>query len=611
MKFSFRLVSFFLCICLMSAMFAGCKADTPTKPKPIQNLGTFNIDEDALPYSQEEIFAQLFDPENKIEILLDMPEEEVQKLQQDYGHYTAFGSKSPIYRMADVTVTITTRETRAAYLLPQVGVRMKGNTSRTAFYDPEKGIYRYIHFKLDFQETFDHKDYYGSDSIKWTSEERRQTRKDRTFATLEKLDLRWNKCYDSTYLKEAYAYALYRSEGVLAPHVNLSSLDWSGIHMGIYTINEPVDKIFLEKYLPKEDQSGDLYKCGWPSSFTSLDSIGIEDEDKGEFYAYDLKTNKKTSSHQALKELITGLNRPTLTKEQFAQLVDVENFLRYAAVSYFLGNPDDLRNNYNNFYLYFLQSTGKAVIIPYDYDRCLGVTVDWNPSGHGMTEENPFSDRREGNDGGSLPQENPLFIYSVDRGGYYVKEFAGVLEEVARNELLQPAVFKTWFDRAQKLYGQDVSPSKTLENAWGRDFSFDLYRTSAFHTRDNISFDQYIEAKMGFFRQHMENLNTYLQEELQKPARYFIRCTQNNWEQQPDWAMTAGDTGFTYPVSSDGSLALKVYDTYTGRWLGIESYEEATSVPCQTDAHGNLCLAKGDYLVLFDPVTGKITVTRS
>ena len=98
-----------------------------------------------------------------------------------------------------------------------------------------------------------------------------------------------------------------------------------------------------------DDADGDLYKCGYvtqPANLTNTGSIGIEDEDSGRFYSYDLKNNKKTSTHAALKNLISRLNSPTLTKEEFARLVDLDQFISFAAVSYFLGNPDDIRNNW-------------------------------------------------------------------------------------------------------------------------------------------------------------------------------------------------------------------------------------------------------------------------
>jgi hypothetical protein len=52
--------------------------------------------------------------------------------------------------------------------------------------------------------------------------------------------------------------------------------------------------------------------------------------------------------------------------------LDIPEFLKFEAVSYLLGNFDDQRNNYNNYYVYFRPADGKAVYIPYDWDYSLG-----------------------------------------------------------------------------------------------------------------------------------------------------------------------------------------------------------------------------------------------
>ena len=587
----------------------------PTQPQATEPLlpedtdGVIDIGVDRLPCSEEELYNQLFDPNAKVEINIDMSDEELNKLQEDYEHYRGFNSKSPIYRMADVVITVN----GTPYRMREVGVRMKGNTSRTSFYSPEEGIYKAIHLKLDFQETFEEPEYYGSNAKNWTDKEAKKARKDRTFATLEQLEMRWNKCYDSTYLKETYSYELYRSHGVLAPLTNLCSFDWSGVHMGVYTINEPVDKVFLEKRLDPADLGGDLYKCGWtwePCTFTNMNSIGIEDEDKGEFYCFDLKTNKKTSDHSTLKNLIRQLNAGDMTREKFEQLVDVESFINYAAVSYFLGNPDDLRNNYNNFYLYFLQSSGKAVIIPYDYDRSLGVTAEYNPSGHGMTSDNPFSDIREGAQNKGDKQENPLFLYTVVKGGYYVRQYADALTRVSRDDLLKPETFKQWFDRAEGLYGNAVQPSKTLKNMEGRDLEFDLYRTSAFDSQGNISYEQYIIAKMSCFNVHMAKLDEYINYERPQPTNYYIRGDFNGWSNHEDYGMKNENGLMTYTLRFSHDFAFKVYNNAEQEWLGVECLPEDTTVEYTTNDHGNIKLKPGTYKVTYNPETKIITLEK-
>ncbi len=567
---------------------------TTTQASPVPDQ-VVEIGKDALPCTEEALYRQLFDSSNKVEIDLDMPQEELAKLQADFEK----NKKSPIYRRADMTVTVTAGDKTVAYRIPDVGVRMKGNTSRVDFYSPEEGIYNAIHLKIDFQETFDDEECYGAEARVWESDEARKTRKDRTFASLEKLEMRWNKCYDSTYLKEGYAYRIYRDNGVMAPLVSLCSLRWSGLHMGVYTLNEPVDKEFLKKRLPEEARGGDLYKLGWTNvgaSFTKAESIGIEDELKNEFYAYDLKTNKKTSDHGALKKLIEALNSGDMTKERFAELVDVENFLYFAAVSWFLGNPDDLRNNYNNCYVYFRADNGKAMFIPYDYDRCLGVTYEWDPYGDGMVGQDPFSDRCANG-----TQESPLFLHSVVQGGHYVEEYARILQEVAKCTLWKPETFANFFAQAEGIYGADARPGRDFHNGNGRDWRF------ALEGEKNLSFAAYMAGKMDTWHRAQERLDEIL--DYKKPTHY-IRADFTGWGSQSQWAMEEENGLQVILLERGEDFRFKVYAEETGNWYGTECLAPDTELEYSSDDHTNINLKAGKYRVTFDPETGFITVEK-
>ncbi len=591
-----KVFAMLLCLCLLSGCVQAVPPTASETTSPAVSGEVIEIGKDPLPCTEAELYQQLFDPANKIEVDIDMPDEELAMLQADFEK----NRKSPIYRRADMTIAITADGVTTTYRIPDVGVRMKGNTSRVDFYNTEEGIYNAIHLKIDFQETFDDEDCYGEECWVWESEEAREERKDRTFASLEKLEMRWNKCYDSTYLKESYIYELYRENGVMAPLVNLGSLDWSGVHMGVYTISEPVDKVFLKKRLPEAAQGGDLYKLGWTNvgaSFTKLESIGIEDELKNEFYVYDLKTNKKTSNHEAITNFITQLNSGKVTKESYAELVDVENFLNFAAVSYLAGNPDDLRNNYNNCYIYFRADDGKALFIPYDYDRCLGVTYEWNPYGDGMTKENPFSDVQVNG-----KQDSPVFLYSVVKGGYYIEEFAEVLQTVSASELLKPETFAARFEQAKALYGADAQPSKNFHNDDDRDWGF------AFDGNENLSFADYIAAKQATLAGYLNNLDHYVN--YQKPTHY-IRGNFNDWSSREEWGMENKEGLMTFTLTFDHSFSFKVYCEETGAWYGVESLPSDIALEYTTDNHGNINLKRGSYLVTFDPETEMFTVTAS
>lgn len=593
-----QIISILLCIMVLCSLW-GCEANVETEstgitvPNPVDS-------------AQLEVFNTLFDIRNTVTVQLDMEPAQLAKMQEDYNTYY----KSPIYRKANLRITITTPDQKTTvYEIPEVGVRMKGNTSRTDFYNEEEGIYNLIHLKISFQETFDDPQYYGSDKKEWTEEER-QARKNRTFATLEKMDLRWNRCDDSTYLKEFFAYETYREYGVLAPHVNLCSFDWAGIHMGVYTINEPVDKIFLAKNLPAEALGGDLYKIGWVGnengSFTGTNSIGIEDEETGKFYAYDLKTNKKTSQHQALIGLIQALNQ-NVTKDSFAKLVDLDRFLPYCAVSYLLGNPDDLRNNYNNCYIYFRADNGKMMIIPYDYDRCLGVTAHWNPTGDGVTSDNPFSTTVNAD---GKAQYSPLFLYSVVAGGFYVREYASILETIANGSWFTQEKFAAFYQIAQKNYAAYSKPGKEFYNTQGLLLSFDLDRTSPFSDYKNISIREYLDAKRNTLAFYLSDLDKYAEGSTQRPTRYFIRCDKTNWQNDDQYAMESADGMIAISLRVTGQIRLKIYDDQTGKWYGTECIAADCSVAFDTDDHTNIVLQAGTYRIIFDPVTEIVTLEK-
>ena len=445
----------------------------------LQDDNVFVVGLEELPCAHEQIYQQLFDLKNLIQIKIDITDEQLMQIQKDYDKYAGMGSKSPIYREASMNIRITTGTTDYTYHIPNIGIRMKGNTSRTSFYNENEGQYNLIHFRIKFM---------GED-----------------FATLENLEMKWNRNDDATYIREIYAYEMYRDMGILAPRTTLASFDLADVHQGVFTVYEPVDKNFIERYLPEEDQGGDLYKCGWTMRGASLRkkcSVGIEDEDKCEFYNYDLKTNKKTSTHALMNNLINVLDGSKPTKTQIAQVVDMNSFLRFAAISYFAGNPDDARYNYNNHYIYFLKSSGKAIFIPYDCDRVFGVTKTWNPTGDGMTNVDPFTTQATG--ANNEDQKNPLFRYTTNKGGYYNEEFAQQLKLVAESKWLQPENFEKYYETASKLYARYTKPSKTFHNADHHYFGFDINKSEGLNTdHGNATFKEYITAKMASFHKYM------------------------------------------------------------------------------------------------------------
>lgn len=485
-------MSMLLVLCMTGVLIAGCgkkNSTTGAENKTTEKTQQTNTN----PTDEQKVFESLFDINNPVSIQISISDKELLKLQDDYNEYNSKKSKSPIYRKADkVTITIGDE----VYEIDEVGIRLKGNTSRVPVYD-EYGNPNLSHYKLSFNETFDDPDYYGDDAETWSSDEEKQARKDRTFATLKGLEMKWNKNYDNSYIREYYAYSMYRDMGILAQHVNLCSTGLNGENYGVFNIYEPVDKTFIEKNLPEEDWGGDLYKCGWtykPCNYVkSTVTYGIEDADSSKFYNYDLKTNKKDSKNESLENLLNVVSKSDFTKEEFSKVVDTDYFVKFLATSYFAGNPDDIRNNYNNHYVYFKKSTGQAIFIPYDYDRCFGITFSWNPDGTGMTAPSPFSEKAEGKKGN---QTNPMIKKSILKDGFFIDEYKTALANVAKSKWMTEDNFEEYYNLAKQNYETVLKPTIKFANAIPDNFKFSLEGTYTEEEDANMSFAEYVKRIM-------------------------------------------------------------------------------------------------------------------
>jgi len=426
-------------------------------------------------------YLDFFDLDNHLTFEINIPDSELALIQSDYEKYSSMDSKSPIYRKCDLVVSIEDQ----VYEIEEVGIRMKGNTSRTAFYSSVTGMYDIIHYKLSFQETFDDEDYYETPKV-WTNDDLRDERKDRTFAGMAKLDLKWNKNFDQSHIREYWAYEMISNYGLLAPKLNLAQVLMNNLgtmeSMGVYTVIENVDDYFLEKRLAAKHLGGDLYKVSWGNGYggemttRTLDGIGIEDEDVPEFFTYDLKTNKKTSQNAQLIAMLEAVNDG---RSDLNTVINMDYFLFYEAACYLIGNPDDMRNHYNNYYLYFLKDTGKAIFIPYDFDRVFGITKDWDPSGDGMTSYDPFT--KMTTMGGTNDQVNPLILRTVASGGDagYQKIYTDALAEMIGEKYFQMAEFSAVYEVVKANYETELVPS--VESiAWA---------TAGFSLNDNFNRD--------------------------------------------------------------------------------------------------------------------------
>ncbi len=494
-KWRQRLVLLLIVVMTMVSVTA-CGGDKSKSENESSSETKGNVDKNT-DKAGDEVFNALFDLNNKVSIDVEISDSELDKLQQDFAKYDRMGNKSPIYRMADkVTITIGDK----SYEMEEVGIRIKGNTTREPVWGEDSKTFNLTHYRLSFNETFDDETYYGADTKVWASDEERQARKDRRFGTLKSLEMKWNGNYDNTYVREYYAYTMFRENGILTARTGLSQVIVQNVNRGVYSIYEPIDNLFIKKNVLEKVADGDLYKCGWtnsPANYTSRVTYGMEDEDAGLKYNFDLKTNKTSSEHESLKNLLEVLNERDVTQEKFESVVDTDYLAKFFALSYFTGNPDDMRNNYNNHYVYFMGSTGKAVFLPYDYDRCLGITYSWNPDGSGMTDVSPFSERAEGN---NSKQSNPLIRNSIFQDEFLFEKYKEELANIADSEWLTEEKFKTYYELAKANYETVCKPDYDFANAEEERFYFSLDGIYTPGDDENMSVADYFDRILATYK---------------------------------------------------------------------------------------------------------------
>ena len=395
----------------------------PPSISSLEPTSSTSIDPSIEP-NEDEFGDILYNPGSDIKITLEMSNNAGYRL-------TTYGSDShnttaDIYHPAKMTLKVNDKE----YIYDEVGVRMKGNTSRNPDFIDETGHFKktgtiedFANLKISVATDFKDNDYY-------TPKEDTKVLKDRRLAGEKKVDLKFNRNTDNTFTKEAYAQYMFLEEGLTASRENIINFEIkteSDSQSCKMSLQECMDKQSLKIARGKEDSKGNLYKGNWPCDLASRitnENCGVEDCTKGYFPAYDLKTNDDEPDHTLLKTVVSELTANDAgetqanLKQKFDKYVDSTKFIKFAALSYLIGNPDDLRNNKNNVYYYF-NKEDKLEVIARDTDRCFGILDTWDVD---MSNQYPTTTK-------GVPTTrdwcaSPIFWRSIihsDNGGYSYK----------------------------------------------------------------------------------------------------------------------------------------------------------------------------------------------
>lgn len=404
-----------------------------------------NQDQDLNDYT----FDRLFLGYNKKIITIEITKDEYKKLDEKMlEYYNEFGTyRSNFYIKSNVIF----KDDDGEIYVKNVGFRTRGNLSRKRIVD-ENGDIVINHYKLKFNENFDEE----------------LNNSNRFMFGLEELDLKYNRNFDETYMNEYYSLRLYNEYGVFAQKSTLVivqlKIDDIVHKMGIYTAFEPIDELFIRKRFDNSNLIGDLYKSLWqqfgPALLVlpeNLEAIGIKKVNINYRPAYDLKTNKSTSSHEALLYLLESMKKEYNHRKIFLEAYfDFDYMAKYFAISLLLGNPDDFRSNANNYYIYFEPLSEKYYIIPYDLDHSLGQGWDGSPVYENQLVNTPIYDYPEFFDYALGVDLNIPFIETL----MSIKEFQELYEkyliEIATSKSFDFDTIRIIIDEFQESYGDEV-----------------------------------------------------------------------------------------------------------------------------------------------------------
>lgn len=298
---------------------------------------------------------------------------------------------------------------------PDVGVRLRGNTSR---YKEKKSI------KIDFRE--------------WGGAK---------FENYKKLNLK-AQTNDVSMTREMLSLYVYRSYNIPAARTFYCKLYINGEYKGLYVSIEQIDDEFVDRRYGNEE--GNLYKCRYGANLAYSGDVYND-------YTYELKTNELINNRSKLEGFVNTLSTSTIASlpGNLEPVFEIETYLKQMAVESIVGHWDGYSYNQNNFYLYEDPTTAKIHYIPYDVDNTFGidyVNQDW-----GTRNVKDWS-----NDNLNIPLTQK--VLAVDEYfESYCRHMLTVLRDVFNEEVLFP-VLDNAMDKIKLAVNED--PLFSMDNGF-------------------------------------------------------------------------------------------------------------------------------------------------
>lgn len=182
-----------------------------------------------------------------------------------------------------------------------------------------------------------------------------------------------NGVTDATRIREALAFHCFRAAKVPAARTAFAKVSltvpgkYDKTYIGLYTLIEPVDKPFLREHF--QSDKGMLLK---PEKLQGLPYLG----DKWTSYSNTYNPKREPTEEQKKRLIdftrLVNLGDDGAFKKQIGDYLDVDGFLRYAAVNSLITNLDSFFGIGHNYLLYLNPKTNRFHFIPWDLDLSFG-----------------------------------------------------------------------------------------------------------------------------------------------------------------------------------------------------------------------------------------------
>ena len=179
---------------------------------------------------------------------------------------------------------------------------------------------------------------------------------------------------DTSKMRDAVAYAIFRAAGVPAPRTAYAELFITvpGVYQdtsaGLFTLIEDVNNRLLERVLPPGN--GLLMKPEGARGGVQLIS------ESWASYIQTYRPDRDATPHEQQRVIEFGrLISQTdvgLFRSRIESFLDVDEFLRFIAVNAFIVNTDSYIGGGHNYYVYLDPKVDKVRFIPWDLDLSMG-----------------------------------------------------------------------------------------------------------------------------------------------------------------------------------------------------------------------------------------------